>query len=750
MGKKHRTVQIHSIKDSAKKLLPCSQKKGQTGKLISPLQHIPHNRLRLFRLIALIFVPALFFILLEMALLLTDYGYPTSATIREEYNGLVFFHDNPKFGYRFFSPALAREFTPFIFECEKSNRTYRIVILGESAAQGTPDPAFSFGRILLTMLRIRYPKVDFEVVTAAMPAINSHVVVEIAENCLRHQPDLFVVYTGNNEVVGPYGPGTVFSPFFSNLRLIRLVMMLKATKTAQLFTSLMQGTGMIKKTTRQWQGMRMFLDKQVRYNDPRLTTVDHYFYQNLRKISDLCNRRDIKIVFCTMGSNLKDCPPFFSSHRETLIQNDMERWNERYQYGVNREEKRNYPEAIKAYLDAAEIDSTYADLQFRMGRCYYETGQYAQARRTFEKAQLLDTNRFRPSDQINKTIRLVANESSGTAVLADVSNVFRENSPFGIPGNELFLDHVHMNFKGNYLLAQTVFKQIIELVPEWIKDQKAGESNIISDQTCAQHLVFNDLEQYKIADHVLNDFYKRPPFTDQLYHKETVENMERALDVQRIKITPATFHQAIVEYEEAIKASPPDWWMHWKYAELLASTDVNHLEEAARHFGIVKKTLPHYANVYVMLGLVMGKLGRFDESFAMNQKAIEMDPQLPEAYFNIGLACQMQRKWETAQAYYEKTLFIQPEHARAYNNLGIVYFRQGESARAIETLQQGLKLVPHDMELFYNLAIILNRLARKPEAIVVLRSALQINPHEQKILSKLAEWESGEPVKLSK
>jgi len=41
--------------------------------------------------------------------------------------------------------------------------------------------------------------------------------LEIAKDCAHHQADLFILYLGNNEVVGPYGAGTVFTPLSSNL-----------------------------------------------------------------------------------------------------------------------------------------------------------------------------------------------------------------------------------------------------------------------------------------------------------------------------------------------------------------------------------------------------------------------------------------------------------------------------------------------------------------------------------------------------
>ena len=108
--------------------------------------------------------------------------------------------------------------------------TVRIFVLGESAAMGTPDPAFNFGRILDVMLREQYPGVQFEVVNGAITAINSYAVLEIARDCAARQPDLFVVYMGNNEVIGPYGPGTVFHRWSPSLSVIRASLWVKSTR----------------------------------------------------------------------------------------------------------------------------------------------------------------------------------------------------------------------------------------------------------------------------------------------------------------------------------------------------------------------------------------------------------------------------------------------------------------------------------------------------------------------------------------
>ena len=162
-----------------------------------------------------VLAPVLFLTLLEAGLRLGGYGYPTAFFIGPDAEGM--YMPNPQFGRRFFPRAIARKPDPVLHRQQDGADAVRIFVLGSSAAQGVPDPSFSFCRILEVMLRERYPDVKFEVVNAAMTAINSHVALEIARDCAAHQPDLFIVYMGNNEVIGPYGPGTVFQRWSPSL-----------------------------------------------------------------------------------------------------------------------------------------------------------------------------------------------------------------------------------------------------------------------------------------------------------------------------------------------------------------------------------------------------------------------------------------------------------------------------------------------------------------------------------------------------
>ena len=175
-----------------------------------------------FRLVSLVIIPLLLVGGLEVGLRLVDFGYPTKTLIERDFGGKRMCFPNAQFTWRFFPHPMARDFDDGLtFEKEKAAGTFRIFVLGGSAARGTPEDMFSFGRILEAMLSDMYPGSDFEVYNTALTAINSHVVREIVKDCAQYDPDLFIIYLGNNEVVGPYGPGTVLTPSPLPLPMIR-------------------------------------------------------------------------------------------------------------------------------------------------------------------------------------------------------------------------------------------------------------------------------------------------------------------------------------------------------------------------------------------------------------------------------------------------------------------------------------------------------------------------------------------------
>jgi len=277
----------------------------------SPRPTLSRRRKWLFRLAVMIVAPVLFFTVLEAGLRLGGYGYPTAFFVGSDAEGV--YTSNPQFGWRFFPRSLARAPVPCVLST-KPAVAIRIFVLGSSAALGIPEPSFSFSRILEVMLRERYPDIKFEVTNTAMTAINSHVVLEIARDCAARQPDLFVVYMGNNEVIGPYGPGTAFQQWSPSLKFIRANVWLKSTPTGQLLDGAIGWLHPRKDANAAWQGMEMFMGNQVAADDPRLPAVYDNYRQNLIDICGIARRAGAGVILSTVAVNLKDCPPFAWAH----------------------------------------------------------------------------------------------------------------------------------------------------------------------------------------------------------------------------------------------------------------------------------------------------------------------------------------------------------------------------------------------------------------------------------------------------
>ncbi len=219
-------------------------------------QGTPVRRRHWFFLVAsAVLVPLIILGIIEGALRVVGVGYNPQLLTPCTVQGNPASCYNLFFAAPFFPAGMVQTPRLYAIPAQKPPGTFRIVVLGESAAMGDPDPAYGFSRYLEVMLRDRFPEMKFEVVNTGSVAINSHVVLRIAKGLADQRPDLLIIYSGNNEVVGPYGPGTVLTSAGMSLPLVRADILFRSSRIGQFVTKL--GT-----QKKQWRGMEMFLDKQ--------------------------------------------------------------------------------------------------------------------------------------------------------------------------------------------------------------------------------------------------------------------------------------------------------------------------------------------------------------------------------------------------------------------------------------------------------------------------------------------------------
>lgn len=670
---------------------------------------------------------------LELALRAFGFAHPSSAIIKTRLNGQKVYTRNIRFGWRFFQANVSREFDPsFVLPVKKPDNTYRVFVLGASAAAGVPETAYSFGRMLERMLEQRYPQLKIELVTLGMPAINSHAVLEITKDCAGHEPDLFVVYLGHNEVVGPYGAGTVFSAFSQNLTMIRAGIAIKATRLGQLIATLIgyvrRGAGQPK----YWGGLKMFLDKQVPADSPALKWVYRHFEQNLRDICHVTHRAEAEVILCTVGSNLKDNPPFASQHGSGLSDDDRSRWQKLYDGAVLLEEQGRYLEAIEQYNAALAIDDAFAECHYRLANCYMQTGNHKKARAGYLQACDLDTLRFRADSTINRIIRSVAAETAANGSgLADVVEVFERNSPHRIPGSELFHEHVHLNFHGNYILARTVF-EFVENILSRRKPALTAQGRILSEQDCAELLVFSDWDRYYLKRWVFEHYIQKAPFTHQAYHDRTVEQFRGELTaLETSSRQPEVLKQAAAMYEKAVSLQASDPKLRFKYARFLAlgmGDKAGAIEQLRKSI----KLLPDDFHSYNMLGGLLYEQGKRREAVESLQQCLQIKPTCADAYLSLGQILARSGDLDAAISRLRRAITLDPHlSAAAYSDLAIALSKLARMDEAISVLSEGLEVFDQTAGLHFVRALLLAKDDRVEEAVCEVRSCLALEPgHE--------------------
>jgi tetratricopeptide (TPR) repeat protein len=671
-------------------------------------------------------LPLLLLILVEIGLRFSGYGYPIAFFLKGKINGQPVYLDNQQFAERYFPHGLARSPQPFAVPAKKPPGTIRILVFGESAAMGDPEPDFGFARILEVLMRGRFPEREFEVVNCAVTAINSHAIREIAKEAAPLEADFWLIYMGNNEVVGPYGAGTIFSEQTPPLSLIRASIALKRSRTGQLLDSIRQKFSSRRDVPANWQGMEMFLRQRVPQEDPRMARVYDHFERNLEDLISLGVKAGARVLVSTIVCNLRDCAPFASTNQSGI---DLARWQALYRVAAKREDEATNSStagaALVRLLDVAQIDGSHAELQFRMARCYARIGDLHEARRCFEKARDLDTLRFRADTRMNRIIGQTAvKHDSGSVELIDAAEAFQRRSPLDVPGEEVFYEHVHFNFAGNYLLARTFAEEMARQLSGTSSAQADG-TNWLSLEECARHLAFTDWDRYQVVDEVVKRL-EQPPFTMQLGHRERMARFQTLRAEMQGASRAEAFPAAIAIYRDTLSRSPRDWVLRENFAELLqASGDLSSAEEQWRK---VVELMPHYAEARYHLANLLDSLGKSAEAIAVFRGALARRPDLPEARNGLALALANQGRFDEAVREYEKALRQKPGFSEARVNLGQMLAQRGRTEEARQQYLEALRLNSNSAAAHLNLGKLLAQEGKIDDAISHYQAALRLNP----------------------
>ncbi len=694
-----------------------------------------------FRLAA-VMLPLLLLTGIELGLRLGGYGYSTDFFKKAVVAGQNYYIENDEFGLRFFPPSLARVPSPVLMTAKKQPGTIRIFIFGESAALGDPRPNYGAGRYLEALLRTHYPEQKFEVINTAMTAINSHVILPIARECARHEGDVWIVYMGNNEMVGPFGAATVFGAQAPSLQLVRLELLLKKTRVGQLFGALISHLQQNSSAPAEWQGMEMFRKNQVPPNDPRREMVYRNFSQNLIDLLRAGRDSGAAVLLSTVAVNLKDCPPFGSWPSTNLPPAQSAAFEKLYQEASADQKNGNVADAVKQFQAAAEICPQSADVQYRLGECLLQLTNTNAARQHFQHSVDADTLPFRADSRINDSIRAAGQKfAAKNLFLYDAAAKLASAAPTGISGEDVFLEHVHLNFSGNYLLAREWAEQIQDQLAARLSHETGA--NWPSQEQCDRLLGLTDWNRVSVFEEIARRIHE-PPFIGQFNNSQRAAAVSNQISECQARIVSTPPAEAVRIYEAALAAAPEDYQLHENFAEFLEAT---HDERATIERQKVCDLIPFFYFPYYRLGLDFEDQGRLDNALQAFKQAAALRPAQSEVRLQLGIVYARQSQWEPALAELEHARQLSPDDPRVHLYSAEVLWKLGRRSDSIASLREAVRLQSDYWEAHYRLGDELAQQDDVTAAAAEFGQVVRLNPNYVKAHANLgvALFKLGHP-----
>jgi len=585
----------------------------------------------------LIVIPILFFILLEGALRIFNYGkdYSTFVVISEISDQYFL---NPILPEKYFvSNEIIPSVIPDPFDKVKSKNTIRIFVFGGSTTAGFPySPNASFPRWLKRKIEMYYPTHRVEVINLGVSAVNTYFIRDIIDDVIEQQPDLLIFYTGHNEFYGALGPAST-EYISGSPSVVSLILKLRELKVYQLLTNVINSILNLfseeKSESRSTLMETMIAEQEIENDSEMYHDGLKQFEQNMDVILQECSNHNIPVLIGNLVSNLKQKPLQLS---EGVAQ---EYFNE----AINKLEEENFVEAKELFIKAKDND-------------------------------LL---KFRAVEEFNLIIDKLATRYDSEIV--DIKQGFESESENSIVGNKLMVDHLHPNLEG-YKLMGDIFFEVTDkyLIEKFDKEKNVSPSAI--NNYLEENFTFTRYDSTLAAikiDILLNSF----PFTKDRnynYKQYPLENYADTLAMQSIEkelgwaaahIQLFDYHFKRKEFSEAYKTlfslmEDRPFYKSALYYGIEKLLSANQAKQAKHILVRNHRRLPDKftSNELGKINLNEGNIKLANKLF---NEALLYSPTDPEIHYNLSRTYYALQDLPNAIKHIESCLTISPEYPSA-------------------------------------------------------------------------------------
>ena len=584
-------------------------------------------------------IPVLFFIFLEVGLRASNYMGNTDLFVDPQIELDDYLIPNPNFASRyFFYTRTIPNPSNDVFLREKPENGFRVFAMGGSSAAGYPYGFnATYSRVVRDVLTDAMPDKQVEVVNVGISAISSYTLFDQVDEIIAQKPDAIILYAGHNEFYGALGVGSNENlggfPGF-----VRLYLKLQRFKTFLLLRNMMVESGKLiggffssEEIDESATLMERIINtRSIELDSPTYELAMHQFRSNLEEIVKKFDEYDIPVFVGSLGSNLKDQPPFIN-----ITDGDQ-------------------PPAQDIYGEAVQL---------------YNGGNIEQAAEKFEYAKDLDGLKFRAPSQINTIIEQTAESFSNVRYVPSNEALIAEAKD-GIIGHELMLEHLHPNERGYFILGEAfAYALIRDFPPDFVPDSNIDYQKRMYlsefDRRMAWHRVATLKQSFpfvmgeKPRSYTIG--YDPISAADSLAFLSVHKNLRWDLakvELAKIYESRKQFDKAILEYRGLSRNQP---WNDSPYVfAARIYLDQGKLKEAEP---LLEKAISIYkkdAFTTKMLGAIKVSKGDNERGIELLENSLQIKPNDPQTLYNLSGAYFNLKQYDKALEAVEKGLKINP------------------------------------------------------------------------------------------
>jgi tetratricopeptide (TPR) repeat protein len=146
--------------------------------------------------------------------------------------------------------------------------------------------------------------------------------------------------------------------------------------------------------------------------------------------------------------------------------------------------------------------------------------------------------------------------------------------------------------------------------------------------------------------------------------------------------------------------------------------------------------IPAPVEAWFNRGLEQAQAGDFEEAITSWNKALELNPNLPQAWHNRGSALAELGRLEEAIASFDQAIALNPQDYTAWNDKGNALYNLQQWEKAIACWQRVVQIQSDYYQAWYNQACALENLGRLTEAIDCYQECLKIQPQFELALAR--------------